>query len=84
MSRSTLRRAARCGRLEGIACALAELGSPATAIARRAAAQLAAQLDAEELAADVRIRLADGPRYPAPAAPPDTWTESGTRLTRRM
>ena len=75
MSRSTLRSSARCGRLEGIAYALAELRSPATAIARRAAAQLAAQIDHDELVTHVRASLTDTRRRTVPT---DTWTDSGT------
>jgi len=78
---SPMRRAARCGRVEGIALALATLASPAAQCARRAAALLAARFDAEEREADLRRTFAACFAQEASRA---TRTASGTALTTVM
>jgi hypothetical protein len=73
-----MQRAARCGCVEGIALALAELRSPAAGIARRAAGLLAARFEAEEREADVRRMFA---ACFGPETARATRTASGTGLT---
>jgi hypothetical protein len=73
-----MRRAARCGRVEGIAVALAALRSPAAQSARRAAGLLASRFDAEERETDVRRMFA---ACFWPEAARATRTASGTALT---